>query len=502
MKTTFDFAAKVVTTACGSVQGTLENGFYAFKGIPYAKAERFMAPQSVTWEGLKDCTEFGKKSMQVYDKPSPWMPPQNREDFDEDCLNLNIYVPENICPDEQLPVFVEIHGGAYQSGSNQDHKPAQMVKDRKVIYVAVNYRLGVLGFLYLGNVLGDTYKTSGNNGILDLLASVKWIYENISAFGGNPDNMTVLGGSAGAKAIGGLMMIPEFNTYVKKVIMSSGATQSIRSIATSEVTTNRFFETACKVLGKKVKAEDVLTMTSDEIIEVQKVFTDNPGNTCMFGPVADGVIISENWEEDAIAGTPWTGRAMIGSSRHELMFYSFINPEFHNAAAATADALFGVNSSIAKNDYAEFVENYVNRNGCEPDAKAQKEEWACILTDYMYRMYSYRLASRLAKKGCDVWQYHVEFLPALHCFDQTLAFTDISNDMFFKTEESKIAGRKTGEKVFDSFLNFVENGNPGMWEPLDVNAPKQMCWDVESEVRAIPEDDVLDHFPEAVYVLA
>ncbi len=491
----------IVQTKCGSVCGCKENGFYAFKGIPYAKASRFLPPQPITWDGVKDCTAFGKKAMQVYDNPSPWAPLRDREEFDEDCLNLNIYVPERIEKEEKLPVFVEIHGGAYQSGSNQEHTPMQMVKNRKVIYVAVNYRLGVLGFLYLGNVLGENYKTSGNNGILDLLASVKWIYENIEAFGGDTSNITVIGSSAGAKAIGGLMMIPEFNIYVKKLIMSSGATQSIRSIATSEVTTATFFETAKKVLGRNVEAKELLTMTSDDIIAVQKVFCDNPGSTCMFGPVADGVIIKEDWEQDAMTGTPWTGSAMIGSSRHELMFYVFMNPELYKKAGAIAEGLFGLNASIAKKDYADFEANYMKMQECLPDTKAKNEEWARILTDYMYRMYSYRLANRLAKKGCRVWQYTVEFLPALHCFDMTLAFNGI-NDMFFKTEESKLNGVRTGEKVFDAFLNFVEFSDPKMWDALDVLAPKQMYWDIESEVKKIPEGDVLDHFPEAVYVLA
>lgn len=495
------FENNCVKTLCGTVCGCVENGFYAFKGVPYATAQRFMAPQPIVWEGVKNCTAFGKKAMQVYDSPSPWMPKQNREDFDEDCLNLNIYVPERIESADKLPVFVEIHGGAYQNGSNQDHAPQKMVRDRKVIYVSVNYRLGVLGFLYLGNVLGDVYKTSGNNGILDLLASMKWIYENIECFGGDAKNITVLGGSAGAKAIGGLMMIPEFNTYIKKVIMSSGATQSIRSLATSEVTTKTFFEFAKQVLGRDVNADELLTMTSDEIIAIQKVFTDNPGNTCMFGPVADGVIIPEAWEEIAIAGTPWEGKAMIGSSLHELGFYSLMNPKFLDQASHIADALFGVNSAIATEDYENAYNDYKNINGDEPNDSWKKDQWVKIFTDYMYRTYSYRLAKRLACKGCDVWQYHVEFLPALHCFDQTLAFNGV-NDMFFKTEESKAAGIATGDLVWSSFLNFVESGDPELWEPIDVNTPKQMTWDIVSRIKVIEPDEVLDRFPEAVYILA
>ena len=495
-------------TESGYVKGCVENGFIAFKGIPYAKAERFKAPVSCHWNGVCDCTKFGKKAMQSMDA-SPWMPAQPREDFDEDCLNLNIFIPEGTVAGAQLPVLLEIHGGAYQSGSNQDRKVQDVIKDEKIIYVAINYRLGALGYLYLGSLLGEDYRTSGNNGLLDQLAAIRWVYENIQYFGGDPEKITVLGSSAGAKSIGALMMIPEFNTYASQLIMSSGATQSIRSIATSEVTAKGFMDTLKSMapdLGlnvEEITGETLLTLSPDDIIKVQKVFCDNPGNTCMFGPVADEVVIKADWKETAAAGTYWSGRTMIGSSRNELGFNKIFDKDFAAHAPAVADALFGMNGKIAKDDYEELLLTYINEYGCEPSKEVQADLWVRIITDYMYRLYSYRLAERLFEKDCKVWQYSVELLPALHCADQQLAFSE-PEAMFYGSQEAVAKAKEVGQMIRQSFMNFVEHGDPGVeaWKPLSVRSWKAMYWDAQSEVRTIPEDDVLKNFPEEVYILA
>lgn len=496
-----------IKTKTGLVRGCRENGFYAFKGIPYAKAERFEAPQAYAWEGELDCTEFGKKAMQVWDKPSPWAKPAKREDFSEDCLNLNIYVPESIEEGEKLPVLLEIHGGGYQDGSNQGRTAVQAVRDEKIIYVAINYRLGILGYLYLGELLGEKYQTSGNNGLLDQLMSVKWVAENIASFGGDPEKITVLGSSAGGKSIGALMMLPDFDKYVSQLILSSGATQSIRSLETSKVTANRYMETLKsmkKELGlsaEEITGDILLKLSADDIIKVQKEFTNNPGNTCMFGPVADGVIIAEDWTGTAIQGTFWNGSAMVGCSRRELDFYKMFNPNFLNAAPSIADALFGINGEIAKAEYAETEAKYAEEQGKEIEDSQKTEIWSQILTDYMYRCYSYRLAERLAKKGCQVWQYSMEFLPALHCWDQNLAFGG-PNPEFYKEEKFQIA-KALSDRVWKSFVNFVKNGNPGEadWEALDPENKKCMYWNAQSEVLPIPENDTLTRFPEEVYIL-
>lgn len=511
-------------TEYGMVMGEISGGFGAFKGIPFARAQRFCPPEQISWTGVKDCRVFGKKAMQVFDGGAPWAKPQSREEFDEDCLNLNIFIPEKALdltedghiqtPDGHgLPVLVEIHGGAFQTGSNQEHTPRQMIRDNAFIYVAVNYRLGVLGFLYVDEILGKPWAGSGNHGILDLMAGVRWVYENIAAFGGDPERITLMGSSAGAKAMGAMMCRPELKKYVHQVIMSSGATQSIRSKATARATARGFMDVFRQILLKhgydpQEAPKLLLSVPADLLMEAQKLFCDNPGNTCMFGPVADGVCFPEDCEEIIKSGTFWEGRAMIGSSRHELAFYKMMHPDLAEKAPEIADRLFEENAPVAKEDFARFFREYCMENGMAPSDDVQADWWVKILTDYMYRLYSYRLAARLAEKGCQVWQYTVDLAPALHCFDQQLAFGE-PEAAFFKDEAHMEIARTVGKKIYGAFIGFIEKQDPNAylnpdgempcWPCLDPKDPYQMIWDVQNQAKKIPTGDVLDRFPEDVY---
>ena len=147
---------------------------------------------------MRECTKFSPKAFQVTSNPS---------ECSEDCLTLNIYTPDL---DGSCPVLIDIHGGGFQSGSNSGHysHPERFVKDRRVIYIPIQYRLGVWGYLYLGGLLGDEYAASGNNGTLDQYAAIKWVSENISKFGGDPKRITVMGNSAGAKSVGAQIVNP------------------------------------------------------------------------------------------------------------------------------------------------------------------------------------------------------------------------------------------------------------------------------------------------------
>ncbi|MBB5264918.1 carboxylesterase type B [Catenibacillus scindens] len=512
-------------TDCGVVMGDCDGAYVSFKGIPYARAQRFCPPAPVKWEGVQECLSFGKQAMQVYDIAAPWAKHQNRDAFDEDCLSLNIYIPEkftartkkgaiDVDHSQKLPVLLEVHGGAFQTGSSQEHTPEQMIRDNRFIYVAVNYRLGVWGFLYLGDILGQSFEASGNSGLMDLMASLEWVYRNIEAFGGDREKITVMGSSAGAKAIGAMMCLPQTKQWAHQVILSSGAAQSIRSRHTASVIA-RDYMAILKDVVKKHEGEEgipfgkdisdkelLLTLPPDILLEAQKILCDNPGSTCMFGPVADGVVLPENCEPMVISGTLWEGRAIIGSSRHEQDLIKIINPNFLHDAPQIARWLFGKNGEIAAKDFEQLCEAQAKERGTDPSDGEKADIWTRILTDYMYRTYSYRLAGRLAKKGCKVWQFTVDFMPAYHCFDQQLAFSD-PMPMFFSSKEHRQKAREVGQVIYKEYVNFIEMGVPAdplVWPCLDPEKPCQMIWDEVSGARLIPEGDVLDHIGEEVYI--
>ena len=330
----------VVKTKQGRVSGQRSGRFVEFKGIPYGKAERFCEAAMYQWEGVLDCTEFGKKALQL-PAPFPPMPePEPEEHFGEDCLNLNIYTPDI---SRSLPVLVDIHGGAFQNGSNRDHTPDKMTEDKDIVYVNLNYRLGIFGYLYLGQMLGEKYRTSGNNGLTDQLLALRWVHENISAFGGDPQRVTVMGASAGAKSIAALMMFPESGTYFSQALLSSGAYQCIRDERTAEKVTERYLE----ILDIRDPSE-ILTMEAEKLLEAQKKLCSAGESTCVFGPVADGIKIPYDWEKRLHSEQYWTGRAVVGSCRNELGFYKFMDPEFLDHAPSVADGLFGINAETEK----------------------------------------------------------------------------------------------------------------------------------------------------------
>ena len=195
-----------ISAPSGQFRGKMEENAVFFLGIPYAHAGRFQRPEPAVFPDGLDCFAYGPKSIQnPRDMRGPVEGP-----FSEDCLSLNIVCPHRNPDGKPLPVLLDIHGGAFQTGSGRDCGLFTLVTDEKapLIVVSINYRLGALGFLYLKDQL-DSCQADGNLGMYDQLCALKWVKENIASFGGDPDNITLHGVSAGGKSVGAMMLTPE-----------------------------------------------------------------------------------------------------------------------------------------------------------------------------------------------------------------------------------------------------------------------------------------------------
>ena len=487
-----------IQTRCGVLEGHLEGRLYCFRGIPYARAARFQPPREYKWEGVYRAERFGLSAMQ-----SACRQPGEREKYGEDCLNLNLYVPADaLAAGKKLPAAVWLHGGAFQNGSGRDREGEGMIRNHAFLFVSVEYRLGALGYLYLGEALGEEYRHTGNNGTLDQLAALKWIHENIEAFGGDPDRVTVFGESAGAKSLGALFLRPEMKTYCAQTLMASGGWQSIRSEKTA-VRIARMFLYEGKKQGYLQKPSDVLTMDADRLLSLQERLTDNPGNTCMFGPVADGAVLPRDWQERIERGDYWSGKAMVGSCLRE-MYFSGEQEDFVKKAPKIARFLFGDNARIAEADFAAWEEACLTR-GAAPSERQKIGEWVRILSDDMYRAYSRRLAERLTQNGSQVWYYSFEYGTASHVLDQAMAFDHAAAD------DSQFPGLERGERenmaeiLYEAFVRFFETGDPGApagigWRPLceDGNV---MVFSGCPSLRPMKEQETLQDFPQSVFRL-
>lgn len=490
-----------VRTRHGMAEGRKSGRLYCFLGIPYAKAARFMPPQEYDWDGVLQADQYGMSAVQsaCREQEDGGGREGGRMRYGEDCLNLNLFVPEE---KGKLPVAVWLHGGAFQNGRARDREGARIIREHHFIFVSVEYRLGALGYLYLGRELGEKYRHTGNNGTLDQLAALKWIHENIGAFGGDPDRITVFGESAGAKSLGALLLRPEMKRWCSQVLMASGAWQSIRDEDTAERVTQMFLE-AGKELGYLWKTEDILTLDVDKLLAIQEKTVDNPGNTCMFGPVADGAVLPLDWQARIEGGEYWSGRAMVGSCLHE-MYFSGLQEGFPEKAPDIARYLFGENARIAEADFAAYEKSCAER-GTVPSEQEKADEWVRILSDYMYRTYSRRLAQQLTENGSRVWYYSFEYGLASHVLDQAMAFDNAAEDDGFFPGMERGERERMADILYEAFVRFFETGSPketaGMeWKPL-CEEKSVLAFGDRIFFRPLTEEETLDGFPQSVFRL-
>ncbi len=228
----FDSNTKSTTaqTKYGQVAGYIDNGVFTYKGIPYAKADRFMPAQEPTpWQGIRSSRHWGPVCPQS--KNNGWRNDANAFFYqwndgyqDEDCLRINIWT-KGLNDGKKRPVLFWLHGGGYTSGNGQEHPgyDGRNLADKgDVVVVTINHRLNVLGYLDL-SAFGDKYRESANVGMTDIVAALRWVKENIAYFGGNPDCVTIFGQSGGGGKVSTLLCMPSAKGLFHRAMVMSGS---------------------------------------------------------------------------------------------------------------------------------------------------------------------------------------------------------------------------------------------------------------------------------------
>lgn len=437
----------IVETKYGKVEGYLENGMIAFKGIPFAKPpvgkRRFKPPIPVEpWEGVFKANTFGNRSLQTGEQGYC-----DDIGFSEDCLNLNIWIPEKVHRD--LPVIFYIHGGGHFSGANSDEffDGPHLIQDRAAIMVAPNYRLGALGYLYLKEYLGDEYADSGNCGLLDQILALKWVQENIKAFGGDPSRVTLMGQSAGAKSAANLLVTPAAKNLFHQAILQSGATQCIRDT----VTATKIADVFLKELGlKKENAREILSMDGAHIIAAQKRVYKQINMGHVFGPVLDERTILETPEAYIKEGKVGDIGVVIGYNSKELYYSDPLRKKDPKEVTDAFRAAYGVNWNIAEERYKQF---------CKTESTA--EAFDHVQTEFVYGNATLRLTQLLAENGAKVWTYLWNFTGNKTPYH----FTEMPYIFNYSADESDGKGFARQDMAYSVLLNetwmsFVLTGNP------------------------------------------
>ncbi len=318
--------AVIADTTSGKIAGREKDGLLLFAGVPFAGApvgeRRFRAPEPHEgWDDVRDATRFGQVAVQVGDSlgaigagPAP--------DWSEDCLFLNIQTPA--LDDSRRPVMVWIHGGAFVNGTGAIpwYDGAHFVRGGDVVVVSINYRLGTLGWLSLGQ-LDPTYATSANNGLLDQIAALRWVRDNIAGFGGDPGNVTIFGESAGAMSVGTLLGTPSAAGLFAKAIAQSGAAYNVSSIDDAAAVTDAF---VTELGGGGLDA--VLSAAPERLLEAQQAVSQamvtgklprraTSASGLPFGPVIDGEVLPRHPIEAIRSGSSAAVALLTGTTRDE-----------------------------------------------------------------------------------------------------------------------------------------------------------------------------------------
>ena len=318
----------IINTPCGSLCGvkSKNDGVIAYKGIRYATAGRFEYPQEVTfWEGVYDATSYGACAYQpraFYNEEE--MPKKifyynefrkgEIYQYSEDCLFLNIFAPEKT--QEKLPVIIYIHGGGFTGGcGHEKHFDEPVWPTKGVIAVTINYRLGPLGFAMLPELKAEAGKT-GNYGLYDQLTAFMWVKHNIEAFGGDPDNITIMGQSAGAMSVQQHCLSPLSKGVFGKAVLSSGG--GVTKVLAAGLPDKHydFWHMVMDKCGAK-------TLDDFRNVPVEKLFAvwgeNRKSDFGCCSPCIDGQIIVGTGHELLAAGAQHNIPYMIGTTSHDMM---------------------------------------------------------------------------------------------------------------------------------------------------------------------------------------
>lgn len=323
----------IVQTVKGKLQGRVNNGVYNFLGVEYAKAEkRFQEAKEIeSWEGVKEAFEYGAQSNQ-----SNFLGGLGSlitgVKYDNNCQNLNLWT-KSLDASAKKPVMVWLHGGGFSTGSANSYNGENLAKYQDVVVVGVNHRLNMMGYLDLSEY-GEEYENSANVGVDDIIMSLKWINENIEAFGGDPDNVTVFGQSGGGAKVLALMTAPKAEGLFHKAIIQSGATETVGVKFTSKEASLALTENILAHLNitkenideiQNVSYENLMNAGSAALSEVAEEF-EIPGPFGGFGmewePVVDGAYIVNHpiTEDGSFADMSQDIPLLIGSTLYEWAF--------------------------------------------------------------------------------------------------------------------------------------------------------------------------------------
>lgn len=460
----------IATTKQGKVAGYIQDGLYIYKGIPYAKAERFMPPTAPdSWEGIRSSRAFGPTCPQA--PRQGWNNDQMAFAYrwddgfpGEDCLRVNIWTP-GIEDGKKRPVMVWLHGGGYAAGSGQElpgYDGANLARKGDVVVVTLNHRLNVLGFLDL-SAFGEKYAASGNVGLLDLVAALQWVKENIAHFGGDAGNVTIFGQSGGGGKVSTLLATPSAKGLFHKAIVQSGS-----MLRTMEARYSRRIGAAVvEELGLKPgKIDDITNIPYNQLLAAGekavarvKAEAEKEGiSTFIFGwaPTVDGKVLPAQPFDPQAPEQSRDVPVIIGTTQHEFCMSTYV-PAFRGISKEKAEEQMRAKYGERTNDFLTAFEK------AYPDYKPQD----LIDTDFIFRPGAVEQADLKANQGgAPVYMYLFRWespvmdgiLRSTHCLEIPFVFNNVVRHASMTGGGAEAIA--LGETMSDCWISFARTGKP------------------------------------------
>jgi len=492
----------MVETTYGKVEGVRQGGIAIFRGIPYAAPpigdRRWLPPQPPEgWAGVRQADTFGAAAPQRRSELSMLV-----KDFDigktqsEDCLFLNVWSPgaDNI----KRPVMVWIHGGAFAigSGSQSVYEAGNLSKRGDVVVVTINYRLGPFGFLNLAQITDGKIPATGNEGLLDQLAALKWVRDNIAGFGGDPDNVTVLGESAGGISIGALLGVPRSKGLFRKAILQSGAAHTAHPLDRAVMIAGHFLDgTGLKpdhVNAIRSLTTEQLLAGADELM-MRSLGPAREIGAMPFQPVVDGEVLPgfpiDAVKEGSAEGIP----ILVGTTLDEWKLFGALDPRVTKMDETRL--LKRCQRLIPHTDIEKIIRVYRKALTEGGRTATPSELFMAIQTDRIFRIPALRLAEAESQQGQAVYNYLFTWpsplrdgvLGACHALEIGFVFGNHAmSDEMAAFSGSGPAADTLAVNMQDAWLAFARTGNPsfkgiGRWPIYDSNRGTMMIdkkWDV------------------------
>nr|5A2G_A Chain A, CARBOXYLIC ESTER HYDROLASE [Hungatella hathewayi DSM 13479]5A2G_B Chain B, CARBOXYLIC ESTER HYDROLASE [Hungatella hathewayi DSM 13479]5A2G_C Chain C, CARBOXYLIC ESTER HYDROLASE [Hungatella hathewayi DSM 13479]5A2G_D Chain D, CARBOXYLIC ESTER HYDROLASE [Hungatella hathewayi DSM 13479] len=491
----------VVETKAGKLRGYQWEGTYIFKGIRYARANRFQLPEEVEpWEGVKEAASYGFVCpMLTRDHPQgELLVPHRYWPQDEDCLSLNIW-SQSLDRSAKKPVMFWIHGGAFSMGSSIEQKAyngENMSRYGDVVVVTVNHRLNILGYLDL-SPYGERYAGSANAGQADLVAALKWVRDNIEAFGGDPDNVTIFGQSGGGMKVSGLMQTPEADGLFHRAMIMSGVAGDVLPYSTGD--SRPLIQAMLKELG----------LAEQEAGRLETVpYYDLAAAYNRVSPAiarAGGYIGCTPRPDDFYKGE---GPA-VGFTDHAKTIPVMVGTVFGEFAMMP---LPFNKETISEAELDEILDKRFQGHGKElktvfAEAYPGKSPVDLLTLDTIFRGPTKEFVRSLAAAGGSVYSYlfALEFpyqnqKTAWHCSD--IPFIFHNTELVPVTNIPEISD-KLEKQMFDAVIHFVETGDPNhlgipQWPVSTEDREATMIFDRVCTVRFNFDDYLLELYKKAL----